>query len=121
MAQRIPRRVQVLEKHDLTPQMVRIVFSGDELRDFGACEFTDHYVKLRIPPPGESDPRARPYPVADWEGEGLTIDFVVPGDEGVAGPWAAAAEPGDELLLLGPGGAETPDPPAARPLVGGDA
>ena len=35
----------------------------------------------------------------------LTIDFVVHGDAGVAGPWAAAARPGDRIYLQGPGGA----------------
>ena len=57
----------------------------------------------------------------DWDGERLTIDFVVHGDEGVAGPWAAAAQPGDELVLLGPGGAYTPDPDADWHLMVGDA
>ena len=121
MPPRNPRRVQVLEKCTLTRQMIRIVFSGDELHDFGAGAFTDHYVKLRITPPGESEPRTRTYTVRDWDGERLTIDFVVHGDEGVAGPWAAAAEPGDELLLLGPGGAYTPDPDADWHLMAGDA
>ena len=51
----------------------------------------------------------------------LTIDFVVHGDDGVAGPWAAAAQPGDELLLHGPGGAYAPDPDADWHLMVGDA
>jgi NADPH-dependent ferric siderophore reductase len=110
----------VLEKHDLTPQMIRVVLGGPELAGFGAGAFTDHYVKLRITPPGESEPRTRTYTVRDWDGERLTIDFVVHGHEGVAGPWAAAAQPGDELLLLGPGGAYTPDPGADWHLMAGD-
>ena len=32
----------------LTPRMIRIVFGGEDLAGFGAGEFTDHYVKLRI-------------------------------------------------------------------------
>src|SRR3954454_13061214 len=99
MAQRMPRRVQVLEKRTLTPQMVRVVFGGDELHDFGAGAFTDHYVKLRITPPGQSEPRTRTYTVRDCDGGRLPIDSAARGAEGVAGPWAAAAEPGDELLL----------------------
>ncbi|HEX5617274.1 MAG TPA: siderophore-interacting protein [Solirubrobacteraceae bacterium] len=110
-----PRRARVLEKRTLTPQMVRIVFGGAELDGFGAGEFTDHYVKLRI------GPRTRTYTVRDWDGARLTIDSVVHGDEGVAGPWAAAAEPGDELELRGPGGAYTPDPDADWHLMIGDA
>jgi NADPH-dependent ferric siderophore reductase len=71
-------------------------------------------VKLRI---GE---RTRTYTVREWDGERLTIDFVVHGDEGVAGPWAAAAKPGDTLELRGPGGAYTPDPAADWHLMIGD-
>ena len=98
----------------LTPGMIRIVFGGKGLAGFGAGEFTDHYVKLRI---GE---RTRTYTVREWDGERLTIDFVVHGDEGVAGPWAAAAKPGDTLELRGPGGAYTPDPDADWHLMVGD-
>jgi len=98
----------------LTPRMIRIVFGGEDLAGFGAGEFTDHYVKLRI---GE---RTRTYTVREWDGERLTIDFVVHGAEGVAGPWAAAAKPGDTLELRGPGGAYAPDPDADWHLMVGD-
>jgi NADPH-dependent ferric siderophore reductase len=118
---RTPRRARVLETRRLTPQMIRVVLGGEELEGFGAGAFTDHYVKLRITPPGEEDPRTRTYTVRDWDGERLTIDFVVHGDSGVAGPWAENARPGDELLLLGPGGAYTPDPEADWHLMAGDA
>jgi NADPH-dependent ferric siderophore reductase len=98
----------------LTPRMIRIVFGGEGLAGFAAGEFTDHYVKLRIAE------RTRTYTVREWDGERLTIDFVVHGDEGVAGPWAATAKPGDTLELRGPGGAYTPDPAADWHLMVGD-
>ena len=103
--------------------MIRVVLGGEELAGFGAGAFTDHYVKLRITPPGEDEPRTRTYTVRDWDPDHrrLTIDFVHHGDTGVAGPWAASARPGDELLLLGPGGAYTPDPDADWHLMAGDA
>ena len=119
---RTPRSARVLETQPLTPHMIRVVLGGEGLQGFGAGEFTDHYVKLRITPPGSSETRTRTYTVRDWDaGSGrLTIDFVHHGDTGVAGPWAAAARPGDELLLLGPGGAYTPDPAADWHLMVGD-
>ena len=67
--------------------MVRIVVGGDELTRFEAGEFTDHYVKLQLPPPGaaynapfdteevreryprEQWPRMRTYTVRDWDAE----------------------------------------------------
>ena len=123
MAERTPRRALVLETRELTPQMIRVVLGGEGLDGFGAGAFTDHYVKLRITPPGEAEPRTRTYTVRDWDAERgrLTIDFVHHGDSGVAGPWAAAARPGDELLMFGPGGAYMPDPAADWHLMAGDA
>jgi NADPH-dependent ferric siderophore reductase len=118
---------------------VRIVL-GDDLHGFAAGAFTDHYVKLHFPPvgaeyappfevadikarlPREQWPRTRTYSVRAWDpgDELLTIDFVVHGDEGVAGPWAMAARPGDLLQLSGPGGAYAPDPQADWHLMVGD-
>jgi NADPH-dependent ferric siderophore reductase len=124
----------------LTPGLVRIVVGGSDLDGFAAGAFTDHYVKLQLPAPGagyaapfdpeevkarlprEQWPRTRTYSVRAWDRERrlLTIDFVVHGDSGVAGPWAAAARPGDVLQLSGPGGAYAPDPDAAWHLMVGD-
>jgi len=131
---------QVEEVQRLTPRLIRVVVGGEGLRGFAAGEFTDHYVKLIVPPPGasyrapfdqdevkatlprEEWPRTRTYTVQDWDPEKLrlTIDFVHHGDTGVAGPWAAAAEPGDTLQLIGPGGAYAPDPGADWHLMVGD-
>ena len=100
----------------LTPGMVRIVVGGADLAQFSAGEFTDHYVKCRF---GD---RTRSYTVRDWHPERrlLTLDFVVHGDRGLAGPWASAAQPGDTLQLMGPGGAYTPSPDARWHLMVGD-
>ena len=121
--------------------MVRVVFGGDgfELfaeRDKGlhpaGARFTDEYVKLvflaetfdypepldldvvRDTMPHEAWPVLRTYTIRwmDLEARELAIDFVVHGDSGVAGPWAANAQPGDVLHLRGPSGAYAPDPSA---------
>jgi NADPH-dependent ferric siderophore reductase len=116
------RRVTVVATEQLTPHMIRIVFGGPDFDGFAPGAFTDHYVKLRLPD-REGTTRTRTYTVRHWDpdrGE-LTVDFVVHGDSGVAGPWAAAARPGDELDLGGPGGAYTPDPHADWHLLAGDA
>jgi NADPH-dependent ferric siderophore reductase len=100
----------------LTPNMVRIVVSGADLKDFGAGEFTDHYVKCRF---GD---KTRSYTVREWDRQRLllTLDFVVHGNTGIAGPWAARAKPGDHLEIMGPGGAYTPSPAADWHLMVGD-
>lgn len=112
-------RVESVE--ELTPTLKRIVFGGDGLTGFAVGEFTDQYVKLQFPREGER-PKVRTYTVRHWDGERglLTIDFVVHGDEGIAGPWAAAAAPGDTLELRGPGGGYAPDPDADWHLMAGD-
>ncbi len=138
---RRPLLTTVVSVERLTPRMVRVVVTGEELEGFGAGAFTDHYVKLQLPPPGapyaapfdveevrarlprEQWPRTRTYSVRAWapERRELTVDFVVHGDTGVAGPWAAAARPGDRLQLQGPGGAYAPRADAAWHLLIGDA
>ena len=134
------RHATVVSVEPLTPHMIRVVFGGEGLDGLKVGPFTDHYVKLQIPPPGagyaapfdpeeikaqrprEEWPRVRTYTVRAWDPERrlLTVDFVVHGDEGVAGPWATAAKPGDVLQLMGPGGAYTPDADAAWHLMVGD-
>jgi NADPH-dependent ferric siderophore reductase len=137
---RRPKTTTVLETQRLSPHLVRVVVGGEDLDGFGVGEYTDHYVKLHIPPPGagyeapfdadevkeryprEQWPRVRTYTVRDWDADSkrLTIDFVVHGDVGVAGPWAAGARPGDVLHLMGPGGGYAPDPDADWHLMVGD-
>ncbi|QFG26621.1 siderophore-interacting protein [Actinomadura sp. WMMB 499] len=141
-ARRKPKlnRGTVLRTERLTPHMIRVVLGGDGLAEFTAGEFTDHYVKLQFPRPGveypepfdmetvraelprEQWPVTRTYTVRAWDpgARELTIDFVHHGDKGVAGPWAANAAPGDEVLFLGPGGAYAPRPDAGWHLLAGD-
>jgi len=124
MPPRAPRRVSVISTEPVTPHMVRVVFGGPAFDGFAPGEFTDHYVKLKLPDPQDPETvRTRTYSVRAWDAEAqqLTIDFVVHGDVGVAGPWARTAQPGDELDLVGPGGAYTPDPDADWHLLAGDA
>jgi NADPH-dependent ferric siderophore reductase len=100
----------------LTPSMVRVVVGGPDLEGFAVGSFTDHYVKCRF---GD---RMRSYTVRAFDPERrlLTLDFVVHGDRGIAGPWAASARPGDKLEIMGPGGAYAPDPEADWHLMVGD-
>jgi NADPH-dependent ferric siderophore reductase len=108
----------------LGPGMVRVHLRGDDLTAFTGSVHTDRYVKLVLGTPEE--PVLRTYTAVDPQvdpetGAGtLAIDFVVHGDEGYAGPWAARAQPGDTLEVRGPGGAYAPDPDADWHLMAGD-
>ncbi|MFI7612567.1 siderophore-interacting protein [Nonomuraea terrae] len=131
----VVQRTERISRH-----MVRVVLGGDGLADFATSGLTDHYVKLIFPydgvdypepftmqlcretMPRDQWPRLRTYTVRAWDPDALelTLDFVVHGDEGLAGPWAERAVPGDELLMLGPGGGYAPDPDADWHLLVGD-
>ena len=130
----------VLRSEQLSPHMTRVVLGGDGLAQFDTRGQTDHYVKLLFPAPGvtypepfdvrvireefprEQWPTTRTYTVRRWDAETreLSIDFVVHGDEGLAGPWAAHAKPGDVLHFSGPGGGYAPEPEADWHLLAGD-
>ncbi|MCV2490838.1 siderophore-interacting protein [Geodermatophilus sp. YIM 151500] len=104
----------------LTPHMVRVVLGGEGLTGFAGPEHTDAYVKLTFP--GRDGPIPRRYSVRRWDAGScrLTVDFVVHGSDGVAGPWAARACAGDLVGVAGPGGAFRPDPDADWHLMVGD-
>jgi NADPH-dependent ferric siderophore reductase len=130
----------VIRREELSPHMVRIVAGGDGFADFSNNDFVDRYVKIVFPQPGieypspldlwsiretmprEQWPYTRTYTVrwVDEAARELAIDFVVHGDEGLAGPWAAQAQPGDTLTFTGPGGAYNPAPDADWYLFAGD-
>jgi NADPH-dependent ferric siderophore reductase len=127
--------------------MTRVVAGGAVLASFTPSTYADSYVKVvfvhpdtrrplprtedgrvdleavRADLPPELAPRIRSYTVRAFDPVALelTLDFVVHGDDGIAGPWAAAADSGDELLVMGPGGGYSPDPGAERHLLVGDA
>lgn len=130
---------QVEYVEQLTPHLVRVVFGGPGLAEFVPSAFTDAYVNAHFPPPGApygvpfddaevrvlpagQRPAPRRYTVRRWAEDErlLSIDFVVHGDTGVAGPWARRARPGDRLQMRGPAGAYRPDPVADWHLLVGD-
>lgn len=124
----------------LGPHLVRVILSGESLADFGGDGSTDAYVKLTFvdpslgpqPPydmaalreslPADKRPVIRTYTVRwiDREARQLALDFVTHGDAGVAAPWATKAQPGDVLVLSGPGGGYSPNPDAAWHVFVGD-
>ncbi|MHA7191316.1 siderophore-interacting protein [Arthrobacter sp. MDT2-16] len=130
----------VLETHRLSPHLVRVVAGGPGFADLQECDATDKYAKLLfakpglglVPPydlaalkeelPADDRPVKRTYTIRwlDAASQRLAIDFVVHGDAGIAGPWAAAAVPGEPLVLMGPSGKWSPDQDADWHLFVGD-
>jgi NADPH-dependent ferric siderophore reductase len=133
---------EVAGSEELTSHMVRVVLGGGGFETFTPSEFTDSYVKLvfvaddvdvaGLPRPltldsfadlpAEKQPVIRTMTVrrVDPAARRITIDVVVHGEHGAAGVWAAAAEPGQPVYLMGPSGAYVPDPAADWYLFAGD-
>ncbi|GAB2457992.1 siderophore-interacting protein [Jatrophihabitans fulvus] len=118
---REPFVTHVVRTERLSASLVRVVTAGEALAGF-APEFADAYVKIVFPSDGDGQVRTRTYTVRHFDADAreLTLDFVVHGDKGLAGPWAAAAQPGDELRLLGPGGGYRPSAGADWHALAGD-
>jgi NADPH-dependent ferric siderophore reductase len=133
---------EVVCTEQLTPHLIRVVLGGKGFDNFIPNESTDAYVKIvfvsdgidvdALPQPltldsfkhlpAEQQPTVRTYTVrrVDTERREIAIDFVVHGEHGVAGPWAAAATPGQPAYLTSPNGAYAPDPAADWHLLAGD-
>lgn len=137
MAGRPVHTFEVIRSEQLAPHMIRVVLGGSGFDTFVPSEFTDSYVKVVIVRtdvddatvdalpqpltldsftalPEEQRPVVRTYTVrhADSDRREIAIDFVVHGEHGVAGPWAASVQPGQRAYLMGPSGAYAPDPAA---------
>lgn len=107
----------------LNPHLVRVRVGGPGFAQFENRPETDKYVKIKFTTPApESHPVTRTYTVrgVDAEAQTLDIDFVVHGDEGLAGPWAASVEAGAPISFFGPGGGYRPNPDADWFLLAGD-
>lgn len=129
----------VQEVEHVSPELVRITAGGEGYEAFTDNVYTDKYVKILFADPRhgltppydlarlreetpEKLPTRRTYTVrsSDAAQRRLVIDFVVHGDEGVAGPWARRAQIGDTLVLSGAGGGYRPDPEMPWHLLIGD-
>lgn len=109
--------VQTVER--LTPQMIRITLTGEDLADFPSVG-TDDHVKLVLPDGGEK-PQMRDYTPRSFDTakRQLVLDFAVH-DAGPATAWALATKPGDAITIAGPRGSRVVPPQVTRWLLIGD-
>lgn len=123
------RRVTLALGHDQPPvpwsplavgDHVKVAFPHPKTGDLALPTVVDDRPRM---PEGLARPVTRDYTVRavddSFEGQHLTLDFVVHGD-GPASTWAQHASPGDVVGLLGPRGSVTEPDDAARYLCFGD-
>lgn len=120
---RKPRYASTVQRlQQLTPRMLRVVFGGPELMNFGWNGPAAHVKLILAPPRAEGEnPLSRTYTPRHFDaarGE-LTIDFVLHG-EGPASLWAAQAQVGQPMVIAGPGRNYALDPQARWLLLAGD-
>jgi len=119
LPKRRPRFLTVKTAHYLSPNLIRVTFSGDALEGFPSGHHGAN-CKLVLPRDGESrnefeayfapdGPEEKIHPVRTYtvrayraDSQELDIDFVAHGESGPATRWAQAAGPGSFLGFFGP-------------------
>jgi NADPH-dependent ferric siderophore reductase len=125
------RRIKVTRVKQLTPHMVRVTFTGDDLAAF-AWNGPAAHIKLVFPEDGQTEPsmpdpdgprltRIRTYTPRRFDASvpELDVEFVLHG-VGPASNWAAQAQEGQVLVVGGPGRNYEIDPAADWLLLVGD-
>jgi NADPH-dependent ferric siderophore reductase len=128
----------------VSPHIIRVTLAGGDLDRFEYKGF-DQWFRLALPVraenrfdnlpqrfgiggllkyltlPKDTRPVLRNYTIRQFNRDSgeLDIDFVVHGTQGVAGPWAAAVEPGTEVAFIDQGCGWAPVP-AQRSLIVAD-
>lgn len=121
-------RATVQRTERVSPHMIRVTLGGPDLQRFSPVGF-DQWVRLAIPVrdetrfdnlaptfgvkgylkyltlPKQTRPVIRNYTIRQTRRDPVEvdIDFVVHGDVGIAGPWAASAEAGTEVAFIDQG------------------
>lgn len=113
-----------MKRVQIAPHLVRLTLGGPGFENFVDKAVTDRYIKIMFakpelgltPPydmealreqlPMEDLPVRRTYTVrsSDPVAQTIDVDFVVHGDQGLAGPWAQNAQVGESVCFAGPGG-----------------
>ena len=135
-----PRTVEVCRVTNVTPKMVRVTFTGEQMQGFtskGTAEHVRVYLpntqtgELLLPvmgpdgyafPADQERPMSRAYTPRRWDSQNneLDVDFVIHGD-GPGSAWASRVKAGDTAVISGqPGGAYLPEITMDWYVIGGD-
>lgn len=129
-----PRLAEVKRTTHVTPNMLRVTFSGDALLGF-PTDAASANIKLLLPHAGQDNaayqaslqgvgikPIKRTYTVVEYRDTSneLDIDFALHDESGPATHFAIHAQPGDTVGIAGPSGTKLVDVTADWFLIAGD-
>ena len=131
----------VTDTNQLSPSLTRVTLGGSGVADFLSTGVGDEYVRVFFPHGDDKTDVSLPVPRDDWwetpegvpaapmrtytisavrpEAKEVDIDFVLH-NAGIAGPWAAGAEPGHVLGLNSPSGLYSPLPTTMWQVLASD-
>ena len=115
------RILTVLQAQPLSPHMIRISLTGEDLDGFTSLSPDDH-IKLFVPAGmAGAEPEMRDYTPRSYDAatRTLTIDFAVH-QAGPATAWARSVQPGDCVQVAGPRGSQVIAGPVPHWLLIGD-
>ncbi|USD23215.1 siderophore-interacting protein [Microbulbifer variabilis] len=119
MAEKRTRELVVLRSTKVSEHMLRITLGGEGLESF-PCDQESAYIKLVFPQGEGERPLMRSYTIRHQRQAEIDIDFALHEHEGPASNWAANAQPGDSILIGGPGPKKLVNPEADWFLLAGD-
>ncbi|TVU71259.1 siderophore-interacting protein [Cobetia crustatorum] len=102
MSKPAPRELEVIRTEKVTQHMLRITLGGDGLVDFPQ-EQESAYIKLLFPRGEGERPLMRTYTIRHQRPTEIDVDFALHEHMGPASLWATNAQPGDRILIGGPG------------------
>ena len=136
---RVMRTVEVRNVTQIMPRVTRMTLTGPQLAGFASRAPAEH-IKLFLPKPGEREaprtvpgpdgpifppdlprPISRTYTPRQFRAESLELDIdIVCHGHGPGSAWAAQAQPGDTVVIAGPGGGYNRPPDVNWLVIGGD-
>lgn len=119
MSRPAPRQLEVIRCTQVTPHMRRITLGGEGMASFPADQ-ESAYIKLILPRANKSRPWLRTYTVRHQRDNEIDVDFVIHDHPGPASAWALECQPGDTLLVGGPGPKKLANPQADWFFLVGD-
>ena len=100
------RKLKVLDKKKISNNLLRIILTGNDLKDFPENE-KGGYVKLLFPKSKINGEEffQRPYTIRNFRKSNLELDIDFAnhtGNKGLATSWAYSVKPGESIFISGP-------------------